>query len=125
MSKNKPKKGFRRIKDKFIASAGGGLVAGMIFIGTANTVLAETIKIPSYTRVSTTTGMHAMRRWNSRSRINSLVSTLGLDPSKVNEELNSGKNIKQILNEYGVATSDLDQAFESESRHKTWKKYKI
>lgn len=125
MSKNKEKNRYRRIKARFIASAGGGLVAGMIFMGSANTVLAETFNVPSYTKVSTTKGMHAMRRWNSRSRINSLANTLGLDPSEINQELNSGKSLKQILADHGVATSSLDKAFTSESRHKTWKKYKI
>jgi hypothetical protein len=123
MSKNKNR--YKRIKDRFIASAGGGLVAGMIFIGSANTVLAETINTPSYSRVSTTTGMHVMRRWNSRQRINTLVNTLGLDQATIDEEIKSGKTIKQILVENGVDTSSLDKAFNGKSRHKTWKKYRI
>lgn len=116
---------YKRIKDRFIASAGGGLVAGMIFIGSANTVLAETVNIQSYSRMATTTGMHVMRRWNSRQRINTLVNTLGLDQSVIDEELKSGKNIKQILAENGVATSSLDNAFNAKSRHKSWRKYQI
>ncbi len=125
MSKNKQKNRYHRIKDGFIASAGGGLVAGLIFIGSANTALAETVSIPSYTKVSTTTGMHIMRRWNSKKRISSLANTLGLDQAVINDELKSGKNLKQILLEHGVATSSLDKAFNGASRHKSWKKYQI
>ncbi len=123
MSKNKNR--YKKIKDRFIASAGGGLVAGVLFMGTANIAFAESVNVPSYTRVASTTGMHIMRRWNSRSRINSLAINLGLDPEVINNELKSGKSLKQILNDYGVDTSSLDKAFNAESRHKTWKKYTI
>lgn len=120
MSKNKNR--YKKIKDRFIASAGGGLVAGVLFIGGANVALADTVNVPSYTKVSTTNGMHMMRRWNSRSKINSLATALGLDPEIINDGLNSGKNLKQILYEYGVDTVSLDKAFSAASRHKTWKK---
>lgn len=123
--KNKSKNRYYRIKEKFIVGASGGLVAGMIFIGSANTVLAETITRPGYSKVATTTGMHVMRRWNTRQKINSLVNTLGLDPNLVQEELNSGKSVKQILIDNGVDTSGLDKALNGHSRHKSWKKHQI
>lgn len=115
---------YKRIKDKFIASAGGGLVAGMIFMGTANSALAETVSFSNYPK-SSVTGMHVMRRWNSKPRINTLINTLGLDESFVKDELKSGKSIKQILVENGISTDSLDKAFNGKSRHKSWKKYQI
>ncbi len=116
---------YKRIKDKFIASAGGGLVAGMIFIGTANTVLAETVRSsPNYPKNSVT-GMHIMRKWNSKPRISALASNLGLDQGLVNEELKAGKSLKQILSENGLDAVSLDKAFNSGSRHKSWKKYPL
>ncbi|MFZ2523182.1 MAG: hypothetical protein WAW92_02235 [Minisyncoccia bacterium] len=115
---------YKRIKDKFIASAGGGLVAGMIFIGTANSALADTIRAPGYQK-SSVTGMHVMRRWNSRPKINALASNLGIDQTIMEEELKSGKNLKQILTENGLNADSLDRAFNSKSRHKSWKNHQL
>lgn len=123
-TKNK-KNRYKRIKDGFMVGAGGGLVAGMIFISSANTALAEVVNIPNYTKSAATTGMHIMHRWNSKPKISALVSTLGLDQETVNAELKSGKTIKQILIENGLDTSVLDKALNGRSRHKSWKKYQI
>ncbi len=124
--KNK-KNRYKRIKESFIVGASSGLMAGMIFIGSANTVLAEGVDLntPGYSEGVSSTGMHVMHKWNSKARINALTNNLGLDPAYVNEELKSGKNIKQILQESGVDTTQLDKAFNGKSRHKSWKKHNI
>ncbi len=123
--KNKKINRYKQIKDRVIAGAGGGLVAGMIFMGSANTVLADTISYRNQPKQSASTGMHVMRRWNSRSKIDGLVNMLGLDQNIVQDELKSGKSIKQILLDNGLDTGSLDQALNGKSRHKSWKKYTI
>ncbi len=97
-------------------------MAGMIFIGSANTVLAEgaDLNIPSYSE-SVPSGMHVMHKWNSKSRISALASNLGLDQSYIDEELKSGKTVKQILQESGVDTTKLNKAFNKKG-NKSWKK---
>lgn len=123
--KNK-KTRYKRIKERFIVGASSGIMAGMIFIGSANTVLAEGVDFntPAYTQ-SVSKGMHMMRKWNSKAKISALTNNLGLDKSYIDEELKSGKNIKQILSENGVDTTQLDKAFNGKSRHKSWKKHSI
>lgn len=121
--KNKKLNKYKNIKNRFIAGAGGGLMAGMLFIGSANPLYAETVSYSRYPKQATTTGMHMMRRWNSKSKTLGLVNTLGLDPELVQSELKSGKPLKQILLDNGLDTSALDQALNSKSRHKSWKKY--
>ena len=124
--KNK-KNRYKRIKESFIVGASSGLMAGMIFIGSANSVFAEGVDLntPAYTQNISSKGMHMMRKWNSKSRISALTNNLGLDQNYVNEELKSGKNIKQILSENGIDTTQLDKAFNGKSRHKSWKKHNI
>lgn len=124
--KNK-KNRYKRIKESFIVGASSGLIAGIIFIGSANTALAESLdfRTSSYSQNISYKGMHIMRKWNSRSRISALANNLGLDQTYISEELKSGKNIKQILSENGVDTSQLNKAFNSRSRHKSWKKHNI
>ncbi len=125
--KNKRYNRYKRIKDRFIVGASGGLVAGMIFMGSANTLLAEGVDSATskYQSIPSSTGMHLMRKWNSRSKIGALANNLGFDSSFVKEELKSGKNLKQILQESGLDTTQLDKAFNGKSRHKSWKKHSI
>ncbi len=121
--KNK-KTRYRRIKERFIVGASGGLMAGMIFIGSANTVLAEGADLKSSYSQSATSGMHVMHKWNSKSRVNALASNLGLEQSYIDEELKSGKTVKQILQENGVDTTKLNKAF-GKNKNKSWRKNHI
>jgi len=126
--KSKKYNRYKRIKESFIVGASGGLVAGMIFMGSANTALAEGAETrTSYYQSlgANSTGMHLMRKWNSRTKIEALASNLGLDQRLVSQELKSGKNLKQILLESGLDTTELDKAFNGKSRHKSWKKHTI
>lgn len=113
---------YRRIKERFLVGASGGLMAGMIFIGSASTVLAEgtDLRASSYSQ-SITSDMHVMHKWKSKSRINALASNLGLDQDYIDQELKSGKTLKQILQENGVDTAKLNKAFNKKG-NKSWKK---
>ena len=101
------------MKRTLVMGASSGIVAGMILMGSARTVLAETAEnfIPAYSQNTTVKGMHLLRRWNSPSKINSLVGSLGLNSNEVKQELKSGKTLKQILQENGIDTTLLHRAF--------------
>ena len=108
-----------------IAGASSGLVAGMLFMGSANSVLADGTDIskPVYFQESTT-GMHMMHRWNSATKINALATHLGLDPAEVSQEIKSGKALKQILQDHGIVPGQLQKAFENKKSQskRIWKK---
>lgn len=122
-------KRYKKVKKVILAGASSGIVAGMLIMGVGNTALAaETADsaAPAYTQSSSYTGMHMMRRWNSVNRVNSLAVQLGLDPQFVKDELKSGKTIKQVLQEQGVALDELQKAYSTtKSQNKTdWKNFK-
>ena len=106
-----------------MAGASGSIMAGMLIVGAGNVALAETTEVPatSYMQNTTGHGMHMMRRWNSRGKINTLAGSLGLDPAMVGEELKSGKALKQILQENGIVPGQLQKAFESGEKKKSGK----
>lgn len=97
-------KRYKRVGKAIIAGASSGIVAGMILMGTSNTVLAETsdFALPTYTQNTSYTGMHFMHRWNSPGKAGSLAGGFGLDKKIVKQELKSGKTMKQILQENGI-----------------------
>ncbi len=103
-------KKYRKVKDALIASAGSGMVAGMLFIG-GNTALAESreLQTPSYSR--TVSGMHLMHKWSSPGNASSLGGYLGLTKEEIKQELKSGKTMKQIMQEHGLTPNDLGSVF--------------
>lgn len=105
---------YKNVKKALMASASGGIMAGMLIVGAGSTVYAETssdVQSLSYSQNSSATGMHLMHRWNSPAKINSLALDLGLDPNQVKEELKSGKTLKQILQENGIVPVQIQKAF--------------
>lgn len=100
---------YKKMKRAIAAGAGGGMMAGMLIIG-AGSAYAETT---GYVRGAhkNTSSMHLMRRWNSESKINSLAVRLGLNKDKVKNGLRSGKGLKQILIENGIAPGEINRAF--------------
>lgn len=107
------------MKKMFIDGARGGIMAGMLFVG-SNVAFADTIaeySYPAYTS-KTINGMHMMHRWNSKTKINLLASQLGLNNKSVKEKLKSGKNLKQILQEHGIVPGQLQKAFKSKEDNK-------
>ena len=120
----KNRKLYKRIKEGVIVGAGSGLVAGMIFMGSANAVIAEGVESQG-TAYTENTGMHVMHRWNSQGKISALASNLGLDQSYIKQELKSGKTLKAILQENNLTPVELDKAFNGKSRHKSWRKHSI
>ena len=101
---------FIKVKKAIVASASGGIMAG-ILIASAGNVYAETVDSPSFSYSSNVSGMHLMHKWNSPAKINSLAGHLGLDSEKIKAELKDGKTLKQILQENGIAPEQLGKAF--------------
>lgn len=113
------------MKKAIIAGASTGIVAGMILMG-GNTALAESAELtnPFYAQSTSATGMHMMHRFNSLPKINSLAADLGLDPVLVREEINSGKTLKQVMQDHGIVLSQIDKAFSKKTsrNNKNWRK---
>ena len=122
--KHKSRNRYKKLKDGILIGASSSLVAGMLIMGYTTPALAETGSVGQSSEWSVT-GMHVMRKWNSRPKINALVNTLGLDHEYVMEELKSGKNLKQILQDNGINPQSLDKAFNGKQRHKSWKKHNM
>jgi hypothetical protein len=105
MSQKKYNK-LRGVKKAIVASASGGIMAGMLLMG-AGDVYAK----PSYSREFQSgvdsKGMHMLRNWNSLSKINSLANSLGLDKSKIKGDLKSGMGLKQILLSNGMVPDEI------------------
>ena len=118
MSKNKKINKYKRMKRTLVMGASSGIVAGMILMGSARTVLAETAEnfIPAYSQNTTVKGMHLLRRSNSPARINTLAGSFGLNSDEVKKELKSGKTMKQVLQENGVDTTLLHKVFKNSGR---------
>ncbi len=108
-------KRYKKVKNAIIAGASSGIVAGMILMGTSNVAFAETadLNVPAYTQNANDTGMHMMRRWNSPKGMNTLAGTLGLSRDEIKQELKSGKTMKQIMQEHGIDTTQLNKNFRS------------
>ena len=104
-------KRYKRVKKAIIAGASSGIMAGMILMGTSNVAFAETadLNVPGYTQSTSDTGMHMMRRWSSPKKMNTLAGTLGLTREEIRQELNSGKTMKQIMQEHGIDTTQLQK----------------
>lgn len=126
MKNNSYKNKYRRLKKVIWAGASTGVVTGLILMGTTNAALADTVDSsqPAYSQETRVPAMHMMRRWNSLSRASSLAVSLGLDPQAVTEELKSGKPLKQVLQENGVDSSQLQKAFagRKSQNKRLWKK---
>ena len=115
---------YTRIKKTLWAGASTGILTGMFLMGTGNTALAETAEFsaPSYTQNTIVTGMHLMRRWNSRTKAAALADHLGIPAVEIAEELKSGKTLKQIFQEHGIAPDQLQKAFSRKDNSRKWKK---
>ncbi len=120
-------KRYKRFKKVLFAGASSSIVAGMLLVG-SSTVFAETSdvsesSVPSYTQSTNSSGMHLMRRWNSKSKAANLANSLGLDPEVVKKELKSGKTMKQILQDNGIVPDHLQKAFDGKKKvgNKNWK----
>lgn len=117
--KNKRDYRYKNMRRAIVASASGSIMAGMLFVGVGGTAYAETANdtfIPAYSQNTSTTGMHLMHKWNSPAKINSLASSLGLDPNTVKAELKAGKTFKQILQENGVVPAQIQKAFSKQRK---------
>ena len=99
----------KKIKNRLIAGAKGGIITSMILMG-AGSAFAQTN--PDYVPPAQTTrsmgGMHTMHRFNSTRRVVSLAKSLGIPEATVRQELKSGKTVKQILQEHGITMNELD-----------------
>ncbi len=102
------------MKKTLWAGASGGLVAGMIWVGGANTALAEATDAPiaAYSQSGTEKGMHMMHKWNSPRKAGALASDLGLDKAKIRRDMRNGKTAKQILQEHGFDPKEVQRALE-------------
>lgn len=96
-----------KMKRAIVASAGGGLMAGMLIVG--GNAYAQTAGA-GLTSLSSS-GMHLLHRWNSPTKIGSLANNLGLDATKVKRKIREGKGLKQILQDSGITPAELGQAF--------------
>ena len=120
-------KKYGKFGKKMLVGASSGIIAGMFLMGVGTPYRTDAAEFaeysaPAYSQNSGANGMHTMRRWNSKAKINSLVNTLGLDQTKIQAELKAGKNLKQILAENGVETTELQKAFVNKHRkNKAWK----
>lgn len=94
---------------RILTGAGSGLVAGLILMGTTNTVLADTtdLHIPAYTQNVVPKGMHLLHRWSSSRNLNSLAGGLGINKKDLRKEIRSGKSVKQILAEKGIDLAEM------------------
>lgn len=123
-------KKYGKFGKKMLVGASSGIIAGMFLMGVSTPYIAEASDFSeysgsSYSHTTHENGMHMMRRWNSKSKINSLTNSLGLDKEKIQAELKSGKTLKQVLQENGIETTELQKAFEkkhSKSKNRVWKK---
>lgn len=113
-------KRYKRMKKAIMAGASSGIVAGLILMGPANTVRAETLEVATstYSQNASTTGMHLMHRWNKPGGSNYLATTLGLNKDEVKAELKSGKTMKQILQDHGITPEEIQKAFVAKPHHK-------
>ncbi len=116
---------YSKMRKRFIAGASGSILASMLFVGGA-TAFADTVEysapnVPSQ-NASIPNGMHMMHRFNSVTKINSLASQLGISSDEIKTELQSGKTLKQILQERGIVPGQLERAFSA--RHKSKKSKK-
>jgi hypothetical protein len=117
---------YKKIKKVIWAGASSGVVTGMIIMGVTSPAVVEAVEspVPAYAESVKVPPMHMMRRWNSKSRALSLAENLGLNPDDVENELKSGKTLKQILQDNGIAPAELHKAFDGrKSQNKRmWKK---
>ena len=111
------------MKRAIAASAGGGIMAGMLIIGSGN-ARAEVMNSSVINRNATISGMNHMHRWNSQAKINSLVNSLGLDSDKIKNELKEGKNLKQILQDNGIVPEHLEKAFNTGKKSQSKRHFK-
>ena len=99
-----------KIQKKLISSARRGILASMIFVY-AGTAFAQTTS-KEYSRPieisRNASGMHLMHRFNSHTKVKALASGLGLKQNTIKKKLRSGKNIKQIMQDYGITMDQLD-----------------
>jgi hypothetical protein len=111
------RKQFEKMGKRFLVGASSSIVAGMLIMGSASNLYADTIDTPinntqSYSQ-NAKSGMHMMHRWNSHTKAGGLAAQLGLDPATVKAELKSGKTMKQILQDNGIVPGQLQKAFDS------------
>ncbi len=113
MSKNYSK--YNKMTKKIWEGARGGILTSMIFVGSTiggssafaqSNANADHVSPVATSR--TASGMHIMHRFNSPTKAGALAVQLGLDRKKVKQELKSGKPLKQILQENGIALEQLD-----------------
>jgi len=121
-------KQYGKLGKKMLVGASTGVIAGMFLMGVSTPYVSDAADFSDYSTSSYSqntglSGMHMMRQWNSKSKINSLVSSLGLDKNKVQEELKSGKTLKQILQENGIETYGLQKVSRNnKARGRMWNK---
>lgn len=122
-------KKYGKFGKKVLVGASSGIIAGMFLMGVTTPYTAEAAElsdysVSSYSQNTGVVGMHMMRQWNSKSKIKSLVNSLGLDKEEVQAELKSGKTLKQILQENGIESSELHKAFSKRNkiRNRMWNK---
>lgn len=114
--KNKKQSKYGKVKKTLIAGASTGIVATMLLLG-GNVALAETVDQAQQTSVSKTSqGMHMMHRWNSNTKASTLASQLGINKDVIKQELQSGKTLKQVLQEHGIVPGQLQKAFGSKNK---------
>jgi hypothetical protein len=109
---------FKKISEKIWYGASKGILAGIMIVG-ANTTFAQatTDYTPQYAQSEGKSGgMHMMRQFNSFPKVNALAGQLGLDSNEIKQELKSGKTVKQILQEHGIAMNEIQKAFETKKR---------
>jgi len=101
----------KKIKNKFMAGARGGILTSMMLVGAASASASAQTVADYASPVQTsrnTSGMHMMHRYNSKTKVSALVRGLGLSKETVRGELATGKTIKQILQEHGITMDQLD-----------------
>jgi len=99
----------KKIKNKFMAGARGGILTSMMLVGAASASAQTVADYASPVQTSrNTSGMHMMHRYNSKTKVSALVRGLGLSKETVRGELATGKTIKQILQEHGITMDQLD-----------------
>ncbi|MSU45189.1 MAG: hypothetical protein EXS47_00975 [Candidatus Zambryskibacteria bacterium] len=122
-------KQYGKFGKKMLVGASSGIITGMFLMGVGTSYVVEVAEFSeysasSYSQNTAENGMHLMRRWNSKAKINSLTGSLGLDTKSVQTELKSGKTLKQVLQENGIETSNLHKTLEKKrgkSNNKNWK----
>ena len=122
-------KKYGKFGKKMLVGASSGIIAGMFLMGVSTPYITDAADFSlysgsSYGQNTNGSGMHMTRRWNSKSKINLLTNSFGLDREKVQAEIKAGKTLKQVLHENGIETTGLQNAFEKKGgkSKKNWKK---